>query len=234
MSIEEENNFHYVKLKHNDPVTSEEPPDKNGKFAIKSIDNINCWRLQFSNTNVFRSLLVTKNPQHQDGLLGPFVLDIDNEQENISDALDVTRKAYSYLTDILKINQDAVRVLFTGHKGFSIEVVPQELKIIGSTEEQIKLSRDITIEIIDYLRGNNHWPTLNQVSKRLTVIDRVYGSKREYCLCLPYIRLHDSVNAWITSKNTIYRRVKFILSRHEIDKLSSKEIIEKSESKLSC
>lgn len=200
------------------------------------VSEIGRWRANHKNTNVYRSLKVWKDNSKREPLTGPFIVDIDNEDGCLDDALSVTRKAVKSILSVYGVSDNDVRVFFTGHKGFNIEVRPESVGITGSPDEQNSRTECIRKELIKELRQGkssrgissiekgkpvfkcapNLWFS-NQVSARGTLIDR-----RQSCL-----RLHDSINAWIEGNKTISRK-KVILSLEELCKLTLKQIVQKS------
>lgn len=228
----------YVELV-NDPLLKDDdaPLQAFSRPCFSLVSEMGRWRANLRNTNVYRSLKVWKDNSKREALTGPFIVDIDNENGCLDDALTVTRKAVKSALSLYGVGPNDVRVFFTGHKGFNIEVRPSSVGITGSPEEQKSKGECRRKEIIKELgpgksscgisniengkpvwkveRSNTMWS--NQVSAKGTLID----------VTQDYIRLHDSINAWIEDKETKNRK-KVILSLAEIDSLTLEQIIHKS------
>ena len=162
--------------------------------------------------------------------LGPFLVDIDND-DNIDDAQTVTKQVITYLTKQQELLLDNLRIFFSGHKGFNVEVRPETLEIKGSISDQIKISRKKLGEIISALRNENKIQILemNIVSKQRTCIDMTYGYRFGYKLKYPYIRLHNSINKWIRSDGSEIARMKIELTAEQLWSMSTPEISSKAE-----
>jgi len=162
-------------------------------------------------------------------LIGPFVVDIDNEQQNLQDAFDVAKNTFEYLRDSHCVEENHIRVFFTGRKGFNLEVLPKALAIRGCLEDCITQSADKLDLIIDHLRQREEWRTSNQVSSNETVIDRIYGNRTfGYGLRHFWVRLHGSWNEWITPAG-VRSRMKVHLTSDELRRLSISDIVARSE-----
>lgn len=221
--------FKYVKLGHHKPIRDDDQPCSiKWDNEICLISNIDQWRNKFQNTNIYRSLKVLSTPSGGQEILGPFLIDIDSECENLEDALDITRKAIGYLTQDWNLASGNIQIFFSGRKGFNIEVLPSALGIQGSIQDRVKQSSNKLDQIIGYLRGGNMWGNSNQVSSKQTIIDRIYGDRFGYKLKHPCLRLHNSWNEWITS-NVIKRRRKIQLNINDLDKITIKEILTRSQ-----
>src|SRR4030065_1789629 len=64
------------------------------EFETCPLNDLDKWRSKFQNTNIYRSLEIRTNKHYGKRIVGPFLVDIDNTDENIDDALAVTRKAF--------------------------------------------------------------------------------------------------------------------------------------------
>jgi hypothetical protein len=191
---------------------------------------INKWRILCKNTNIYRSLKIFDCNTQQAIFLGPFLVDIDNESD-LDASQNVAKQVLEYLTKKLKLPLNDLRIFFTGHKGFNIEIRPEALKICGSATNQIKLSSKKLDEVINYLRENNKVQdsTKNIVDCQGTVIDRIYGDRFDYKLKHPYIRLHDSINRWVGCNGKVISRKKIEVTYQDLFDKSAIEISQESE-----
>ncbi|MBI2850795.1 MAG: hypothetical protein HYX80_07120 [Chloroflexi bacterium] len=148
------------------------------------------------------------------------MIDIDNERENLDDALVATRNAVECLFSCYRLNDSNIRLFFTGHKGFNIEILPTAPGFAPMLCEQDKKANEIREVIIDELQlkaGLTSKQGRNRVSLEDTVIDGTHD----------YVRLHDSINMWIENAGQKARR-KISLTRDELNSLSLREIIARS------
>ncbi len=213
---------------HRPLEVSKEPSDNP---SVSSLDYVDKWRGACNNANVYRTLKVFDVKTREAAFLGPFLIDIDNSEEDIGDALGIARCAVGILVDSHKVDKGNLRVFFSGRKGFNIEVRPESLSIRDSVTEQIKSCGKKLDKVIKALRssGQIHNGVLNIVSTKGTCIDPIYGNRFGYYLKHPYIRLHNSINSWIRNDCKIIDRMKFELSIDELGCLSADEICRKSE-----
>lgn len=183
------------------------------------------WRSICSDTNVYRTLSLYCRTVEEPILLGPFVVDIDNA-ENLADAQSVARQVATYLTEQWELSQDKFRLLFSGHKGFNVEILPESAGINGEIPDQLRLSSQKLDDIISFLRKTNNIksPTVNCVSDRGTVIDRISGDRYGYRLKHPYMRLHNSINEWIRKDGSRGRRRKIEITIDQLMNCSAAEI----------
>jgi hypothetical protein len=189
------------------------------------------WQSLCNNTNVYRTLELFTSDTGQSEILGPFLVDIDNTnwndvyEENLRDALLVTRRVMDFLSRHCKLRNQDRRLFFSGRKGFNIEVRPQALGIDGPVVQQIRLSAEKLQEII------NHFGTgINIVSCEGTNIDRIYGDRySNYKLKHPYIRLYGSWNKWGGENNIWKARSRIELSLEELMTLTVDEICARAE-----
>lgn len=203
---------------------NEEPCDNLDVYPLDFLDR---WRDACNNTNVHRTLKVFDKNSGKAAFLGPFIVDIDNDGENLEDALGVARQAVKFLITQCNVRTDDLRIFFTGHKGFNIEVCPEALRIGGSITDQIRLSAQMLGKIIEALRkinnivvGNN-----NTVTAQGTCIDRIYGNELGgYGLKHPYTRLHCSINRWVRNHNSNMARMKIQINLDELlDELRNRD-----------
>ena len=227
--------YRYLNLWHHATVSDDEDLScKNWYSETLTIADIAQWHSRFNGINIYRSLKVTGNAQGRSKLLGPFLIDIDNECENLEglkDALDVAIKTTDYLIGHRKLGSGDIRIFFSGRKGFNLEVVPSALGIRGSIQDQIAQSANELGHIIDYLPGGNAWGETNQVSSTGTVIDRIYGDRFKYELKHPCIRLHGSWNKWIASSGIRCQR-KIQLSIGNLRRLTIEDILARSQNRV--
>ncbi len=214
-----------VGVGHHDPLTDDYEPDlsrpddnepslrdwqhsvsEDGQcsqtFRHYPLSFIEGWRSLCGNSNVYRTLKLFPAQADQDPILGPFLIDIDNQNwsngysEDLHDALTAARGVVVALTDTWSLRPERdFRIFFSGRKGFNIEVVPASLGIAGTVPQQIQSSARHLDAIVDGLVGANG-----------TAVDRIYGNHFGYRLKHPYIRLHDSWNSWIAGGVPMRRR----------------------------
>lgn len=248
---EEQHRSLYVGVGHHKPLTDDDDPC--GIKWFHSLENgclsevekryplpfIHQWRNACNNTNVYRTLRLFDD-KGQSVVLGPFLIDIDNSQsvkngykEDLEDALKVVRATIELLRGKpYAIQDNYLRLFFTGRKGFNIEVRPSALRIsmCDTADAQIKSSSTKLDEIIKTLRRRNNIDTnaTTAVSDGGTVIDRIYGDRFGYRLKHPYIRLHSSINEWISKRGSKMARRKIRLSPDELFSSSAKQICQKA------
>ncbi len=189
------------------------------------------WRSACKNVNIYRTLKIFGKNTKEAMFLGPFLVDIDNEKEDLDAAQVVAKDVLEYLITQLKTSESDLRIFFTGHKGFNIEMRPKALNISGSVPDQIRLSSKKLDSIIDYLSKDNNVQdsTTNVVDNRGTVIDRIYGNRFGFGLKHPFVRLHNSINKWITNDNRTIARKKMEITCQQLWKKSASEISSDSE-----
>ena len=230
LSPNQRSRYQYTEFGHHRPISDDEAPcSVNWDTSICSLDEIQHWLGRFQNTNVYRALKITSASFDEEEIIGPFLVDIDNGDEDLEDALVVTRKTFHLLRDEFRVDINSLRIFFTGHKGFNLEIRPQALDIRGSTCDQIRKSANILHQITVALRGGKSWQTTNRVSDVGTVVDQIYGDRFCYTLKHPYIRLHGSLNMWISSDGKTRTRMKIELTVDELNKLPATEIASRAE-----
>lgn len=193
------------------------------------IDGLEDWCSKFQNTNVYRTLKITSLRRGVEEIIGPFVIDIDNEDEDLEDALSVTRKTLSLLRREFGIEAKSIRMFFTGHKGFNFEICPEALGIRGSMLDQVRKSAEVLYRITEALKGGKSFQCRNQISDKGTIVDETYGDKRSIRIKHRYIRLHNSLNMWYSSEWKIKTRMKIELTFDELAKSSATEIAHRAE-----
>lgn len=216
--------YTYLELGHSKPVDDYTTPIIDAK--VHHISDMDKFRSSFQNTNVYRSLKISDASLNGDEILGPFLVDIDNEEEDLDDAQGVTKQVVEYLRTQLMLSLDDLRIFFSGHKGFNIEVRPQALEIAGSVPDQIRLSSKKLDDVIAFLCSDNKVQdqTKNIVSIQGTGIDRIYGDRFGYKLKHPYIRLHNSINKWIRSDGSEVAGMKIERTIQQLWNMSAAEI----------
>ena len=230
LSPSQRSQYQHTKFGHHRPIgDNEDPRSVNWDINIYSIDKLEDWREKFQNTNVYRALKIVSTPPGVGEIIGPFLVDIDNGDEDLEDALTVTKTTFFLLHNELKVETNNLRVFFTGHKGFNFEIRPQVLGIQGTFVDQVRKSAEVLYRITEALRVGKSWQIRNQVSDKGTVVDQIYGDRFGYRLKHPCIRLHNSLNMWISSDGETKTRMKIELTFDELDKISVSEIVRRSE-----
>ncbi|MBI4187452.1 MAG: hypothetical protein HY530_08135 [Chloroflexi bacterium] len=249
LTPEQANKYVYVELVHHQPLTDEDdaPHQSFNNPCFAGIQNISKWCNKYQNTNVYRSLKIWPNNSKGEALLGPFVVDIDNSK-NLDNALTVTRNAVSWLIKCYNLKESDIRLFFTGHKGFNIEILPSALGLAGTPSGQDNKADSIRKAVIKalqqsknvsggysvgYENGRVVYRDLNTgkyVAKRDTA-NRVSNSvSAEGTIIDPpheYTRLHNSINEWIEHGVKKARR-KIGLTLSELNSLPLKEIVDRS------
>lgn len=214
------------------PLDVNEEPFNN--LNVYPLNFLHCWRNACNNTNVYRTLKVFYKNAGEAAFLGPFVVDIDNEKENLEDALSAARQAVDFLILQYNLGTDDLRIFFTGHKGFNIEVRPKTLRIDEDDPitDQIEVSAQMLDKIIEGLRHTNGVVDgcTNTVTNKDTQIDRIYGNRfGGYRLKHPYTRLHCSINKWVRNHDSKMARMKIQISLDELRNRSAADISLESE-----
>lgn len=232
---------------HHRPLTDEDDPSETEWFySVNSqgkvspemnkfdFNFISQWRNVCNDTNVYRTLKVFDRNTGEALLLGPFLMDIDSSgyetnykgyKENLSDALITTRNVAEHLIKDMGITLKDMRIFFSGRKGFNIEVHPQTLGIKGSVSKQIELSYKKQDEIIKAVE------VINTDDVAHTQLDKVYGNRFGYTLKHPYVRLHGSINKWISGDGKAIARRKIEITYNQLCANSATEISSESERK---
>jgi hypothetical protein len=209
-----------VELVHHQPLTDEDdaPCQAFNNPCFAGIQSISKWCNKYQNTNVYRSLKIWSDNSKKEALSGPFVVDIDNSK-NLADTLIVTRKAVKCIFNSYNLKESDLRLFFTGHKGFNIEVLPSALGLAGTQSEQDNKADCIREKIISELRRNAGLASQpgqcrNLVSEQGTLIDPIHK----------HVRLHDSINKWIEDGGYKARR-KIALTLKEFCSLQIEQIV---------
>lgn len=230
LSSSQRSKYKYTEFGHHRPIQdNENPRSVNWDTNTYSVDELECWRDRFQNINIYRALTMATASSGVEEIIGPFLVDIDNGDENLDDALVVTRKTFYLLRDEFRVDIDSLKIFFTGHKGFNLEIHPKALGIQGSVKDQIRKSANVLHQITESLRRGESWQTTNWVSNVGTVVDQIYGDRLCYTLKHPYTRLHGSLNKWISSDGKTNTRMKIELTAEELNKLPASEIASRAE-----
>jgi len=229
LTSEEAVKYKYIYFCHQEPY-SDEPSGKDPSGACRyfsldesgrplkskkcyQIEFIKHWRDKFANINIFRSVGLFSAEQNGGELYGPFLIDIDRQEklsrgyvQNLNKALEDTRRLVNRY--LCKLNEDDFRVFFTGHKGFNIDVRPKALGIVSVKNR------------------------LQQFKSRLNDINGYFGSSEGTPFVDNFhdeIRLHNSINRWVSNNGETVNRMKFEVSLQNLNSLSPEEICEWSE-----
>lgn len=221
---EQANKYVYVELVHHQPLTDKDDAPRHdfNNPCFTGIQNISEWRIKYQNTNVYRSLKIWSNNLKSEALSGPFVIDIDNECGKLDDTLIVTRAAVKCIVNSYNLKESDIRLFFTGHRGFNIEVLPSALRLVGAPSEQNNKADCMRKEIINKLRQATNLTSMqgnamNLISENGTIIDRIHD----------YVRLHNSINRWIENGGQKARR-KTSLTLKELCSLQIEQIVYKA------
>ncbi len=196
--------------------------DLREEFRWHPLEFIDQWLSTCQGRNAYRTMRLRSPSAGGRILLGPFLIDIDNQDwtngygEDLEAALDVARQSLNLLRRRGLVSGDDFRVFFSGRKGFNIEVAPTSLGINGEEAGQITASALILEEITAGL------------SLGATTVDRIYGDRFEYRLKHPYIRLHESSNCWRTLSDYFCRR-RIELSDGDVNTLTATQIVKQSD-----
>lgn len=96
LSPNQRSKYQNTEFGHHRPIRDDEDPYSiNWDTDFYSIEKLNNWCDKFQNINVYRALRVTSTSQSIEDIIGPFVIDIDNGDEDLEDAQAITRKAFS-------------------------------------------------------------------------------------------------------------------------------------------
>jgi hypothetical protein len=216
ISPEEMEHYKFIKLYYQDPY-SDEIGSSLSPLSVPliesdisySLDNIDKWRDQFGNVNVFRNLDLYSLDNGGDRISGPIVLDIDRCKDGDSYIPDINT-SYDDVKKLIdtycsKLNNKLYRVIFSGHKGFHVEIYPPAININpkDSLEIQFKVKR----KEINKILGDGF-------------IDKFHE----------HLRLHNSINRWIDYNGQRRDCMIFELTEDEIFNMKAEDIIAKSES----
>ena len=227
LSSDERENYNHVYFCYQEPYSDEdhsekEPLNVSRYFGLDSdlnlttkqkyypLEYISFWKQHNNSINVFRSFGLFDENLSSDILYGPFIMDIDREdnkdyqgyKQDIKQALEDVRTLVNKYLNTYKENE--YRIFFTGHKGFHIEVCP---------------------EVLNISKSENRYEKFNSIRKK---INSVFG-ERFIDKIHDEIRLHNSINRWIAYDGKIMNRMKFELTVNDISNMTADEICKKSE-----
>jgi hypothetical protein len=216
------NIFNYLILGHSDPVDDLTGPNIiPQKCQITALD---AYRITYQNTNIYRSLKLSDRPLNGQEIVGPFLIDIDNEN-NLEASQSITKQTLEYLINQYNLSsENYLRIFFTGHKGFNIEILPKVLTIRYLNDDLVTIYRKNRRNITTYLRTKNNITNniLNYVDNEGTIIDTIHD----------YVRLHNSINKWIDSNGNELSRKKIELTYQDLISKSITDITFESESQV--
>jgi hypothetical protein len=250
LTLQEKRKYIYIELVYHPPLAEEDdsPRQSFSSPYLAPVTEIGQWRANHQNTNIYRSLKVWKDQSKTEALSGPFLVDIDNENGCLDDALTVTREAVTCVLASYNVKQNDIRVFFTGHKGFNIEILPSALGIVGTPKEQenrVECRRKEIIKklqeskslgggfVASYeddkvmLKGPNTGKELSKADLLGKTVNVVSPGGTVIDRIHEYIRLHRSINKWIEC-GVIRARKKVKLTLGELNSLPLEQIVAKS------
>ena len=214
LSSIEAKRYGYIDLFHQEPYSDEPNSDKdplscpmlkgNRRYPLEFVGQ---WKAKFRNVNVFRSYALYSTDIKNNQIIGPFILDIDRSVEfNGGYRSDFNRA----LTDTWLIVKEHCsnfkdkdyRVLFTGHKGFHIEIRPQALGTSTHVDQ------------------NKHFENLRMIVNKQfgdNFVDRFH----------PHVRLHNSINSWADYSGHRIDSMDFEVTTDELFDLNAEDIFKK-------
>ncbi len=216
----------HVYVGHHEPAADTEEPleipwyhsidDSNSTTAkLYPADILSRWRERWDDRNVYRSMTAYTSPAGR-AFWGPFLVDIDNEQEDISDALNVARAAVRHFVGA-GVAEDSMRVFFSGRKGLHLEVRPDALGV-SDDGKGADVKRTELIDSIREGRADESFGFSNQASKTGTIIDMFHE----------YIRLAGSINCWLDERGASVGRRKLRLTVRELEDLDADEVLDRA------
>lgn len=214
LSPSEASQFRWIYLFHQEPY-SDEPNTERGPTSCPMLGSdmrytmelISQWKASHKNVNLFRSDTLYSSVIKGKELVGPLVLDIDR----------VTKQNGGYLPDFERALKDTrllvkeycsnlsgkdYRVIFTGHKGFHIEIRPKAVGILPYVNLR---------QSFDNLRKN---------------INKKFGANF-IDLWHSHIRLHNSINRWIDYSGETINCMNFEVNLDGLFSLSAEDIFAK-------
>ncbi len=227
LTQEESKRYKYIFLCYQEPYSDEpnadkEPTSVKRYFSIEAsgtlsneikrypIDFLQYWKKKNNNINVFRSYYLYSNEKHGEKICGPLIIDIDRENGSYNEGyiqnLALALKDTHLLIDeyFYKFRENDFRIFFTGHKGFNIEIHPKALQISSSSSDRYRQFTRIRKEI-NAVFGDSF-------------ADKLHNE----------VRLHDSINRFISSDGVVMNRMKFEISVRELKRITVDEICLKS------
>ena len=216
LSPEEARQYGYIALFHQEPY-SDEPNTDREPLACPMLpsemryplEHISQWKAKFKNINVFRSFALYNSDTDGKEIIGPFLLDIDRIFEKDGGYIADLDKALKDTRLLVKeycsnLGREDYRILFTGHKGFHIEIRPEAINIPPNV---------------------NRWQHFENSRKDINTrfgdsfIDRFHS----------HVRLHDSINSWIDYSGRRVYSMNFELSIDALFSLSIQDISTQAE-----
>ncbi len=165
---------------------------------------ISQWKAKFKSINVFRSFALFSTDTDGEEIIGPFLLDIDRTFEkdggylaDLGKALEDTRSLINEYCSNLK--DEDYRILFTGHKGFHIEIHPRVISMPPNVDrwQHFKNKR----KEINNRFGN-------------AFVDKFHS----------HVRLHNSINSWIDYSGQRIYSMNFEVNTNELFSLTVEDI----------
>ena len=228
LTEEESKLYRYIFLCYQEPYSDEPNTDKEPTSVKRycsldasgilskekkhyPIDFIQYWKKKNNNINVFRSHCLFSDEDNSEKIYGPLIIDIDRENGSYNEGymqnLDLALKDTYRLIDeyFYKLAENDFRIFFTGHKGFNIEVHPKALQIYSSLSDRYQ-----------------------QFTRIRKEINRVFGDSFADKLHNE-VRMHDSINRFISSDGVVMNRMKFEINIYELKRMTVDEICFKSE-----
>lgn len=211
LSPEEVRRYGYIDLFHQEPY-SDEPNTNKGPLSCPmlqsrrrySLEFISQWKAKFKSINVFRSFALFSTDTDGEEIIGPFLLDIDRTFEkdggylaDLGKALEDTRSLINEYCSNLK--DEDYRILFTGHKGFHIEIHPRVISMPPNVDrwQHFKNKR----KEINNRFGN-------------AFVDKFHS----------HVRLHNSINSWIDYSGQRIYSMNFEVNTNELFSLTVEDI----------
>ena len=211
LAPEEVGQYGHIELFHQEPYSDELSTDKDPCSCpmLKSdrrylSESISHWKEKYEHKNVFRSFALYSSDGNGKEIIGPFLLDIDRILENapghvpdLTKALEDTRLLVKKYCSNLK--DEDYRVLFTGHKGFHIEVRPSAI----STSPHVDRRQCFERERTEINKSFGH-----------DFVDKFHD----------HVRLHNSINHWIDYSGKETYSMSFEASVDGLFSLSAEDI----------
>ena len=141
----------------------------------------------------------------------PIVIDIDDKSQNLENAYKLTRACLQYVFAEKKLDNKDVQIIFSGKKGFHLEIKPKEMVDAQDYRDDIIIgTAKIVGEKINEEGFNIFWDS--------TILDVFHD----------FIRLTGSVNSWKSSEGNTFRRRVIPINVEEFLSLDLPELIQKA------
>ena len=165
------------------------------------IENLANWVTEHQLVNVHRDFnLYSKGVGECDTLEGPILFDIDKGEKNLVAPCKCAAESLKFLRQNVGVNLlEDCRVLFSGRKGFHIELRPSAIPL-HLLEHHGSFGRTLLdLELIKYIRRafKTRAVNSNQLDHEGTVLDPQALNKR----------INGSINAWSEDRNIHYRKM---------------------------